>query len=64
MQLQSITGSDILKSISKKNRRGIGWCIVGIIAAAAVMAAGLMLILEDGRVFNGVLMIAVSILGA
>ena len=64
MQLQSITGNDILKAIVKKNRRGIGWCIVGIIAAAAVMAAGLLLILEDGRVFNGVLMIAVSILGA
>ncbi len=64
MQMQSITGNDIVKSISKKNRRGIVWCIVGIIAAAAVMAAGLMLILENGRVFNGVLMIAASILGA
>ena len=34
MQMQSITGNDIVKSISKKNRRGIVWCIVGIIAAA------------------------------
>lgn len=64
MHLQNITGSDILKSISKKSLRGIGWCIVGLLAAAAVMAAGLMLILEDGKVFHGILMIGAAIFGA
>lgn len=62
--LQSITGEDIIRAIRKKSRRGIVWCIVGIIAAFAFMVGGLMMIRKAGQIFYGVIMMVAAAGGA